>query len=267
MANYQCFERDERWIEWPRRRLQAIQRRLVRLLDRIEPPAYMHSGFRGRSYVTNAREHEWGIRLAKIDVRKFFPSTSARYVFRCFLATFECSDDVAAVLTKLTTISGHLPTGGSTSTILSFYAYKRMFDELADLSASRGVVMSCLVDDMTFSGEAATSRFLYEVRLIAGQYGLKVHKRHCFEPGQVKVVTGVALTPQGVRLPNQRRKNLQDATSAFAAEQDPWLKVKKGEQLLGRVTEAAQIEPRFRPYISVVARQLKEARRALTARS
>src|SRR5260370_28614034 len=61
---YRCFERTSvqadgskkrRLIEWPYRELQRVQRRIAQLLDRIEPPCYMHSAFRGPSYVTNAR--------------------------------------------------------------------------------------------------------------------------------------------------------------------------------------------------------------------
>jgi RNA-directed DNA polymerase len=270
LLNYRCFERvmqkdgkeKRRWIEWPKKYLQAVQRRLARLLDRVEHPDYIHSGFRGRSYITNALEHDCEVRLAKIDIRKFFPSASARCVARCFSQTFQCSPDVTAILTKLTTISGHLPTGGSTSPILSFYAYKPMFDEIHQLAAGRGLVMSCCVDDMTFSGEAATSGFLNEVRLIVARYGLNVHKRHCFDPSQTKVVTGVALTPRGVRLPNQRRQKLHDAVLAFNAEGDPRQRVKKGAQLLGRAVEAAQVEGRFEPLVRLAAAKLSEAKRA-----
>jgi hypothetical protein len=269
---YRCFERvipregkapKRRWIEWPQARLQRLQRRLARLLDRIEPPEYIHSAFRGRSYLTNARHHQCNVRVAKIDIRSFFPSSSATYVRRSFEDGFQCSPDVAAVLTKLTTIAGHLPTGGSTSSIISFYAYKPMFDEIQRLVMARGLAMSCCVDDMTFSGQAATSDFLNQVRLVVQRYGLKTHKRHCFEPGQTKVVTGVALTPQGVRLPNARRKKLHEAFEAFETECDLKNRIKLGERLLGRTTEAAQVEDQFRPLVRAAAAKLCEAKAEL----
>ena len=269
LADYRCFERvtprigkqpKRRWIEWPQGGLRQVQRSVAKLLDRIEPPLYIHSGFRGRSYVTNANQHRHDVRVAKIDIRAFFPNASWRYVHRCFQDLFLCSPDVAAILTKLTTISGHLPTGGNTSTIISFYTYKPMFDEIYELAVARGLVMSCCVDDMTFSGDGATSGFLNEVRIIVGRYGLKTHKRHCFEPGQTKVVTGLALTPQGVRLPNARRKKLHETLDAFDREPDWKKRVKLGEQLLGRITEAAQIEQQFRPLMRIAAIRVKEAK-------
>lgn len=271
-AEYKCFERiipregkepKKRWIEWPQGRLQRVQRRLVQLLDRIEPPSYIHSGFRGRSYVSNAGQHACNVRVAKIDIRTFFPSSSAIYVNRCFQKAFMCSPDVAAVLTKLTTISGHLPTGGSTSSIISFYAYKPMFDEIYALALNRGLVMSCCVDDMTFSGSEATSGFLNDVRIIVSRYGLRTHKRHCFEPNQTKVVTGVAVTAQGIRLPNARRKKLHQAFEAFNCELDLQNRVKLGEKMLGRTTEAAQVEKQFHSLVPVATNLLNEAKQNL----
>lgn len=265
---YNCFPKQigkdgktkERWIERPKPELRRVQRRIVQLLDRIQPPDYLHSGVRGRSYTTNASRHDPKARLAKIDIRKFFPSAYAGYVYRTFVDVFQCSHDVAAVIMRLTTAFGHLPTGGNSSTIISFFAFKPMFDEIHSLAFSRGLVMSCCVDDMTFSGAAATEGFLNEIRVIVQRFGLKTHKRHCFEPHQTKIVTGVALTPQGVRLPNARRKKLHDSFIALENEGDPKKIIKLGERLLGRTTEAAQVEEAFRPLVRIAAGKLTEAK-------
>lgn len=251
----------QRIIERPKPQLRQIQRRLVQLLNRIQPPTYIHSGFRGRSYITNARQHNCNSCLVKIDIRKFFPSAYAGYVFRAFQDMFQCSPDVAAVIMRLTTAFGHIPTGGNSSTIIAFFAFKPMFDEIYELAQKQGLVMSCCVDDMTFSGAAATSRFLNEVRRIVQRYGLKTHKRHCFKPNQAKIVTGVALTPKGIRLPNARRKKLHDALTSLERESDPFMKIKLAEELLGRATEAAQIEERFTSMVFLAAQKLNEARR------
>lgn len=263
------FERNgkekTRWIERPKPLLRTVQRRLSRLLDRIEPPEYLHSGYRKRSYLTNARQHPCNVRIAKIDVKKFFPNASGSYVHRCFKDTFHCSPDVAVMLTKLVTFEGHIPTGGNSSTMVSFWAYKPMFDEINALAASCGLRMSCCVDDMTFSGPAATAGFLEKVRRIIVRFGLRGHKRHCFEATVPKVVTGVALTTKGYRLPNARRKRLHECFGAFNAESDRKEKVRLGTKLLGCATEAAQVEPELGALVPVAARLLGEAK--LAARS
>ena len=252
-----------RYIEHPKPKLRLIQKRLVCLLDRIQPPDYLHSAFRGRSYITNAMQHECNVRIAKIDIKKFFPSAYAGFVHRSFEDEFKCSPDVAGVITKLTTAFGHIPTGGNSSTIISFFAFKPMFDEINELAKSRGLKMSCCVDDMTFSGESATNGFLNEVHLIVSRYGLKTHKRHCFEANQSKIVTGVALTPQGVRLPNSRRKKLHELFKAFDNEHDPRERVALGTRMLGRATEAAQIEKQFTLVVPIAAKKLTAAKKLL----
>ena len=256
----------KRFIEHPKPELRRIQRRLVSLLDRIQPPDYLHSGFRGRSYISNARRHDCNSRVAKIDIKSFFPSAYAGYVYRTFEDTFRCSPDVAAVITKLTTAFNHVPTGGNSSTMISFFAFKPMFDEIFQLSQSRGLIMSCCVDDMTFSGGAATAGFLNEVHLIVVRYGLKTHKRHCFEARQPKIVTGVVLTPNGLRLPNSRRKKLHEVIIAFENETNPQQKIKLGQQMLGRATEAAQVEKRFEMFVPFASEKLKEAKKFRSTR-
>jgi RNA-directed DNA polymerase len=161
-----------RHVEQPRIDLRGVQRRLTRLLARIEPPGYLHSAFRGRSYITNAAVHSPALPTAKIDIRKFFESTDSSRVASAFRTQFLCSVDVAAVLTKLTTIRGHIPTGGNSSTMISFWAYKPMFDEIHALAFSAAVEMSVCVDDMTFTGKGATRRFINSVRIIIRRYGL-----------------------------------------------------------------------------------------------
>jgi len=252
-----------RHIERPKPKLRYVQQRFVGLLNKIQPPDYLHSGFRGRSYITNAKQHTCDSRIAKIDIKKFFPSAYAGYVHRSFEDVFQCSPDVAGVITKLTTAFNHIPTGGNSSTMISFFAFKPMFDEIHALAKNRGLTMSCCVDDMTFSGQAATSGFLNDVHKIVSRYGLKTHKRHCFEARQSKIVTGVALTPQGIRLPNSRRKKLHQVCKAFGEESDPLKKIILGAQMLGRATEAAQIEAKFGLFVPLAAQKLNAAKRVL----
>lgn len=268
---YNCFSKKiekngkikERRVERPKPELRRVQKRFVQLLDRIQPPDYLHSGVRERSYISNASRHDPNVKVAKIDIRNFFPSAYAGHVYRSFVDEFQCSHDVAAVVMRLTTAFGHLPTGGNSSTMISFFAFKKMFDEINSLAASHGLVMSCCVDDMTFSGTKATMSFLNKVRVIVQRFDLKTHKRHCFEPHQTKIVTGVALTPQGIRLPNARRKKLHEAFGSYEKEIDQKKRIKLGEQLLGRATEAAQVESQFSSLVPIAAGKMAEAKKAM----
>jgi len=247
-TNYTQFPRSTgpgkiRNVEWPKPRLLLIASKLNRLLSRIEPPPYLHSGLKGKSYITNALSHDPGNRVAKIDLKDFFPQASYIFVYQAFIKTFKCSPDVASLLCKLTTLNGHLPTGSPTSVILSFFAYKDMFDAINALSIQNGVTMTLIVDDMTFSGINATSDFLYKVRGIVKKYGLRAHKRRYFEPHENKLITGVTLTRSGPRVPHKRRNLLFTKVHTFLTEQKPDIRQKLARELAGRIAEANQVEP------------------------
>ena len=265
-SNYVFFDvqpksgKKKRHVEQPYPPLRTVQRSLTRLLGRIEPPPYLHSAFRGRSYITNAAVHSCSERSAKIDIKSFFQEADGSRVARAFREQFLCSPDVAAVLAKLTTILGHIPTGGNSSTMISFWAYKPMFDRIHQMAKAAGIEMTCCVDDMTFPGQKATPGFINSVRLIVRRFGLKTHKEHHFPPNSPKVITGVAVTSNGQRLPNKRRRLLHDAFGEVAAESNLEKKVKKAQSLMGRATEAEQVEPRFRAEVFLATKMLKEAK-------
>ncbi len=248
-----------RHIERPVPALRKIQRRISRLMDRIEPPGYIQSAFRGRSYLRNAEKHRFDQESAKIDIRQFFLSAQCARVSRAFREQFECSPDVAAILEKFTTVRGHIPTGGNSSTMISFWAYKPMLDEIYGMAAKIGAVMTCCVDDMTFTGPKVTVEFMNEVRLVIRSYGLGAHKRPRFKAGTPKIVTGVAITAKGIKLPNIRRLRLHRTFMDVRGEKNLSLKVRKARRLLGMATEAEQLESRFRWAVKRAARMLTKA--------
>ena len=124
-----------RIIEEPKPQLKLIHQRFARLLAQIETPDYLHSGVKGRSYITNANAHGADDACVKLDIKKFFPSSSSHHVQRFFEDVLEYPPDVASRAKQLLTHDGHLPTGGNASPILSFWAYKPMFDEIDTLIA------------------------------------------------------------------------------------------------------------------------------------
>jgi len=261
---YKEFEKQvgkkDRHIECPKGKLYAIASRLNDLLGRIQVPEYVHSGIKGRSYVTNAKAHLTDVPLIKEDIKSFFPLSSYKFVFACFIQAFQCSPDVASILTRLSTINGHIPTGSPSSTIVSYYAYKPMFDEIYDLALSENLTMTLIVDDLTFSGAKASSGFLLKVRNIVKRFGLRVHKRHVYSARDTKIVTGVALTKNGFKLPNKRRKKLHDSLRTFHNAKDDESRKQAARVALGRTGEAAQLEPDcFGPLFDKIKPQLIKA--------
>jgi len=243
-------------IQQPKPFLRAIHERVAKLLARIETPDYLHSAVKGRSYITNANCHCPHTPTVKIDVKKFYPSARAQAVFHFFRDRMGCDGDVAGILAALLTVDGHLPTGSSASPILSYFAYEDMFGAIAEAARQRGCVMTCYVDDMVFTGPGATPRLIHEVRRIAQPYRLWTHKTMVFGPGEPKVITGLAITVDGPRVPNRRKRIVKQALRSF--RRDPaGVSVAALRRLVGQLHEAAQIDPTWKPSALWAGMQLR----------
>lgn len=241
--NYRVFlNKNRREIQHPIGRLEVIHRRLSNLLRRIEMPEYLHSQ-KGRSYITNAAMHGADVPLAKTDISKFYPSTSFSAVFSLFSEQFSCPRDVAWHLAKLCCYRGRLPTGSPISGYVAFLAHQEMFEEISALAQLHQCKMTLLVDDISLSGSGATKTLLYSVRGIIRKYGLsaKEEKSHTFPAGKVKIITGIAVTPQGFRVPNRRLQLIHQERRLLASETIPKARTKRLLALRGRLQEAQNI--------------------------
>ena len=233
-------------IQWPKPRLQWVHGRIHSLFSRVEVPDYLHSAVRGRSYLSNAAAHDPTMPAIKIDVKKFFPSVTRAAIFNFFEGPLKCRRDVAGLLADILTFEAHLPTGSAASPIIAFYAFKPMFDEIAQLAAARSLTMSCYVDDMTLSGAGANKGVLFEIHKIIARHGLKSHKAHVFAALQPKVVTGVCNTPNGPRVPNKLHLKIKNGFDELSAASTSETRKKVIAPLLGRLEAAGQIDPKFR---------------------
>jgi len=257
--NYRTFVitpdgRKSRTVEQPKKELEHVHSRLFDLLRRVEAPEYLYSGVRGRSYVTNASQHIGCHNLAKLDIKAFYPSTTTRNVYYFFRDTLQCAPDVAGILASLTTYDGHVPTGSCLSQVLAFYAHYDMFNEIHNLSVSRGVTMTCYVDDLTFSGRAVSRGFLFEIKKLIHQRGLGYHKECFYTKGQAKLVTGVIIKGDDIKAPNR----LQLAIHQGVAKLPTSSIVKPLRSLVGRCNAAFQIEGRFKIVATRVRRVLSK---------
>ena len=68
----------------PEENLKDIQKRIFKLLSRINKPDFVVSGTRGKSYVDNAKIHQNNENVCTIDIEKFYDSTKEIYVYNFF---------------------------------------------------------------------------------------------------------------------------------------------------------------------------------------
>ena len=260
-SNYRVFTKHtggkERVIEQPCPTLEALHRRLFVVLRQLETPDYMHSGVVGRSFVSNAMVHIGEVPLVSLDIRKFYACVNGGMVYRFFASTMQCSPDVAGLLTRLCTYDNHLPKGSCVSQILAFRAAKPLFDELHELAVEADVRESYYVDDLTWSGINATGNFLWKAKQVVHRHGLRYHKGRCFAAQERRVVTGVML--DGSKAKIQPCKELEIWKTLHASHQlSPTDRAIVLESLIGSLTAASHIEPRFANRIPSIRRLLQE---------
>lgn len=143
-------------------------------------------------------------------------------------------------------MDGHLPTGSSASPIISFFAYEDMFDDLNCLAQMRSCTMTVYIDDVVFTGPGATQELLYEARKVMARYRLLSHKTKVFRSKQPKVLTGIAVTRDGPKLPNKRQKSIAldfDLHNSLAPSEQ---KLVIARRLTGKLYEAAQVDPSWK---------------------
>jgi hypothetical protein len=193
--------------------------------------------------------------MAKLDLRRFFPSSNGVRVFNLFYEDFQCPRDVAAIMIKLCTVVGtdvekrpHLPTGGVSSPILSYLCYHRMFEQLRQLAAEEGGTLSVYYDDITISGLPRGHNVLARAEEIIRSHSLRINyrKRKNLSSGHLKSVTGVALTPKGIRVEKEWKDRVHAWRAAIATTKSLKKVNKLYRKVHGLLSTCALIEPVFK---------------------
>jgi len=247
----------ERWIQEPKADLKRLHDRLFRLLQRIDTPAYLHSGVKGHSYMTNAEAHRGPQQVFKLDIKSFFPSVAWTHIYYFFHDILCCSEDVAWKLREINTIGDQLPTGSCISQVVAFYAYKPMFDRLHELSDANGVRMTCYVDDLTFSGNNITGRFKFDVKQTIARAGLRYHKERFYGHTKPKLITGVVVNGEQLQLRNKHRLSIYNTIKLYRGLPPGDERDKVLRSLVGRCCAASLIEPEYRAVAHRVSAALR----------
>lgn len=247
-GGYSVWDQDGRTVQAARPLLRKIHARVATLLRRISPPNYRHSGVRERSFISNASQHVGPHASLKLDISKFYPSTSIHHVWKFFALTMRCAHDVAAILAAICCYQKrHLPTGGVHSEVLAFFCHKGMLDALNHRVASRGGVMTVYVDDIvvTMPG-ACDSDLRWAERLISrARLTMNSRKSRVISASKEKLVTGIRIYRGEVTAPagqHLKVKNLHQAIAKAPKDHDTRHFVRS---LQGHLDHIAQIEPKY----------------------
>lgn len=251
-----------RVVQEPEAALQVLHRKIHRYLSKVETPSYLHSTVSGASYISNAAVHAGTSDTVKIDIKKFFPSVPQYKVMHFFREVMECSGDVAGLLANLICFNGFLATGSSASPIISYYAFKGMFDAIDAFAQSRGYALSVYVDDITMSGSGITWKDLQQLHHIIKSYGLEGHKSKISTGNKPRLITGVMVCGSQIQLPFARWRKIKELRNslrkpAAAAEKEAVLR-----RLISTLYESAQIDPICRGMAEHYHHRLRQLARA-----
>lgn len=238
----------QRHFSVPEDELKRIQKRLCRLLMRIETPEWVISGKKHHSYISNAEKHIDKAFIKTMDISSFYDSAKKRYIYIMFRDKFLMEHDIAWLLADLVTVNGKLPTGSPSSQTIVFWAYRDMFENINDIATKHNCVFTLYVDDMTFSSKQPISRQLRtEVAEVLKKYGLKAKakKDHYYQGKDFKVVTGVGIKGGKKVVLNRHRKNILDQYKKCREHNDK----KEIQKLKGMLISARQVEPSIFPGI------------------
>lgn len=124
------------------------------------------------------------------DIKDFFPSITNGQVFRMFKEN-GFSNDIAHVITKLTTYLGSVPQGAPTSTAVANLTFVKVDKALIDYCALHNITYSRFVDDLSFSSDKDFIPLVREMISIIYKNGFKINRKKThYKVGPVDI-TGV----------------------------------------------------------------------------
>ena len=183
--------------------------------------------------------------VVTIDIKDFFPSIRHTQVFKVWRELLGCSDEVASLLTRLTTFEKHLPQGASTSTSLANLVLFSIDGSIRQGCQDLGIRYSSWVDDLAFSGEKA-AEFVPEVISVLARAGFSIGRKKLkvMGAGSQHVLHGIVINKHP-KLLRHRFSELRSAIHKLAIGKIPAdLVGDYTESLTGAIATVAAICPR-----------------------
>ncbi len=257
--HYQSFTIEKRsgavrLIDAPKPKLKALQRKLYqRVLLKLPLHPAAHGFCPGKNVRDHAAGHCGKQTVLGMDVANFFPSVAARRVCGLF-KSWGYGEDVALLLTTLTTFNGHLPQGAPTSPALANLVFTHADARLTGLAKRFGAAYSRYADDMSFSGDQAFQRkvsaFSKAVEGIVKEEGFQLNhnKTRMMRHGRRQIVTGLVVNDAphvSRRVRRRARAMLHNARKSGLPAQNRFKHPRFAEHVRGRIAWIAGLHPRL----------------------
>jgi len=205
----------ERDWRYPVARLRAVHERLKFHLNKVKLPSYLFSPRRKRGQRDNAALHLDQDRYLTLDLKQFYPSTTAQMVWKWFKDDLGMYDDVAGMLTHLCTIDEKVSFGSPLTPVLCALIHRPMFDRIAEICDEYELRYSLWVDDLTISGRHISVEVLKKIRAVVQEAGLKTHKIR-FHSGRKPIfITGIGVVGAHLVAANSLHLRLKTAWAEY----------------------------------------------------
>lgn len=245
--------------------LRIIQKKIKdQLLDLNTPLSSTHAYCFSRSIVTNASSHIGNPFMFKLDIEDFFPNIESQRIYEIFdsfrlknksfeinNSKIEINPKICRYLTRLCMYKGGLPQGAPTSPTLANIAARSMDLKLNEYTKKFNIKYTRYSDDMVFSSKLpmheSTKDKIMDLVESSG-FNINTKKISYINHNRTKLVTGILVTNNGLRLPKKGRRELRSAYHNFinakgieASSKDAYL---IRSSLIGKFNHWLNIEPR-----------------------
>ena len=241
--------KDRRYYAVPEEELKKIQKRICKLLSRIQTPDWVMMGKKHCSYINNAKKHKDKAFIKTMDISQFYDSTNRSKIYKMFVEVFSMSHDIAWIMTSLVVYDNKLPTGSPSSQLIAYWTFSNMFKNIRSIAEQYGCDFTLYVDDMTFSSNnpikgEMREKVAYQLR----RNGLKakIQKDHYYQADRAKEVTGVGIKNGNILVLNRKRKQILTQYEECRKDNN----IQKIEKLNGMLCALRQIEPEIFPEIA-----------------
>jgi S1-C subfamily serine protease len=160
-SQYSIFTRRKRkggtrLLSAPNSRLKYLQQRIAELLAEIYKPRNSVHGFiRGKSALTNAKEHLGRGQIVKLDLKDFFGQINSRRVLG-LLKAIGISGEVSLVIVRICLLADSLPQGAPSSPVLSNMISFRLDNSLLHYARENRLRYTRYADDIVFSSHGGS---------------------------------------------------------------------------------------------------------------
>lgn len=176
----------------------------------VHVPDHVYGFVRGRSIVHNAQNHLAKPVVLRVDVQRFFESTTRDRIAEALIGegfTAEAADLCLGIMT----VDGVLPIGFHTSPFLSNLAFRQTDAALAELAFAKGVKFTRYVDDLVFSGDFERSLVDEVTQVLSdNEWTVNTRKTAYMKRGGRQYVTGLSVSdPRQPRIPISTKRRLR----------------------------------------------------------